>query len=139
MRGGVGVLLVTHSDVGGALLHSATQIVGQRTLHVAVLPVPPSADPTSLENRAVELVGTMDQGAGVLVLTDIFGATPSNIAQRLTLHPRRRGRLVSGLNLPMLVRVMNYPDLDLDALATKAYSGGHDGILAVPPITERDQ
>ena len=67
-------------------------------------------------------------GDGVLVLTDLYGSTPSNIACKL----RRHGhvRVVSGVNLPMLIRVLNYPDLDLDSLKEKALSGGRDGVLS---------
>jgi len=70
----------------------------------------------------------LNSGQGVLILTDMYGATPSNIVSEL-LDPSRV--LVSGINLPMLVRVMNYPDLDLNDLAEKAISGGQDGILAL--------
>ena len=73
----------------------------------------------------------LDSGDGVLVLTDMYGATPSNIACRLRkLHDVR---VVAGLNLPMLIRVLNYPGLDLDELMHKALSGGRDGVLIFKP------
>lgn len=69
-----------------------------------------------------------DQGEGVLILTDIYGASPSNLAARLTQlgTPSRR---VAGLNLPMLLRVCNYPDKNLDELAQTAVSGGKTGVI----------
>ncbi|HEX5638048.1 MAG TPA: PTS fructose transporter subunit IIA, partial [Gammaproteobacteria bacterium] len=74
----------------------------------------------------------LDQGDGVLLLTDIFGGTPCNISQalhKLALDHGNKIRLVAGVNLPMLVRVLNYVDLDLNELARKAASGGRDGIV----------
>jgi PTS system ascorbate-specific IIA component len=73
-----------------------------------------------------ELIG-LDQGNGILILTDMFGSTPSNIA--CAVSDREDIRIVSGLNLPMLIRVLNYPTLSLDELENKAVSGGQEGIV----------
>jgi PTS system ascorbate-specific IIA component len=86
-------------------------------------------DPTELLQEAHTQIATLDTGGGVLVLTDLYGATPCNIAARLLANPKIR--VVSGMNLPMLIRVLNYPDLSLDALADKAVSGGRDGVMRV--------
>ena len=64
-------------------------------------------------------------------MTDLYGATPHNIAQRVACGERRT-TVLSGLNLPMLVRVFNYPDDDLDTLASKAAEGGTRGIMSCP-------
>jgi PTS system ascorbate-specific IIA component len=72
-------------------------------------------------------VEQLDQGDGVLVLTDIYGSTPSNIASHLSSRPGVQ--VVAGLNLPMLLRVLNYARLDLATLAEKAVSGGREGVV----------
>ena len=75
------------------------------------------------------VVTELDQGAGVLILTDMYGTTPTNIARQITHAPPVR--IVTGVNLPMLLHVLNYPGLDLDAMATTALEGGRQGVLAV--------
>ena len=127
----VGVLLITHPGVGSAMLHIATRIVGKSTLPVKCLEVPPDAALRPVCERAKRMLKVLDRGAGVLVLTDIYGATPHNIAQELACS-RADANLVSGLNLPMLVRVFNYPDDKLDALSSKASEGGARGITGCP-------
>ena len=69
----------------------------------------------------------LDHGQGVLILTDIYGSTPSNIA--CALSTKENVRIISGINLPMLIRVLNYPNLELDELVLKAISGGQEGIM----------
>ncbi len=72
----------------------------------------------------------MNKSQGFLILTDLFGSTPSNIASRLQqFQESDKIRIVAGLNLPMLIRVMNYPHLALDELTQKAVSGGKDGVI----------
>ena len=123
----VGVLLLTHEAMGAALVGAARHVLGRLPLPVDVIEVAASADPDhTLRNAAAHARG-LDEGAGVLVLTDLYGATPCNVAQRLpslgiTTH------CVSGLNLPMLLRVLNYPEQSLDELAQTAASGGRGGI-----------
>jgi PTS system ascorbate-specific IIA component len=88
-----------------------------------------------LLQRAKKALAALDTGDGVLVLTDLFGSTPSNIAARLL--DSSRTRVVTGINLPMLIRVLNYPQLDLASLAAKAVSGGLDGVFEMPaPIKD---
>ncbi|RMD68563.1 MAG: PTS sugar transporter subunit IIA [Gammaproteobacteria bacterium] len=122
----VGVLLITHAPIGEALLHSATQMLGKCPVEALVLSVFPDSDPDSLLEQARESIKRLNQGEGVLVMTDMYGSTPSNIANHLA---EEGVRIVTGVNLPMLVRVLNYAHLDVDALAQKALSGGKEGIL----------
>ena len=82
----------------------------------------------ALAEHARKAAALLDHGAGVLVLTDMYGATPSNIALRLA---GAKVRIVTGLNLPMLMRVLNYSQLGLDQLAEKAVSGGREGVFLV--------
>lgn len=129
----VGILLITHSGIGGALLNVAHGTFGQLPLEMTQMSVSRTPEPELLIEQAAHLVRKLDSGDGVLVLTDMFGSTPSNIAQGL----QNRGfdiKVIAGLNLPMLFRVLNYPNLSLPQIARKAVSGGQDGIFE--PQTE---
>jgi len=124
----VGVLLVTHDHIGDAMIHATSVILGVCPLEIETLHIPfDDADPDQLYNEADKLVRSIDKGKGVLVLTDMFGATPSNIAHRLV--GDKQVKVVTGLNLPMLMRVMNYPSLDINELVDKAITGGREGII----------
>lgn len=127
----VGILLVTHPGVGSAMLHIATRIVGKSTLPIKCLEVPPDAPLEPMLESARSMLKVLDRGAGVLVLTDIYGATPHNVAQQVACDLPGT-TVLSGLNLPMLVRVFNYPKDDLDTLTSKAAEGGSRGIMSCP-------
>ena len=127
----VGVLLITHPGVGSSMLHIATRIIGSPTLPVKCLEVPPDAPTEAVCERARSMLKVLNRGTGVLVLTDIFGATPHNIAKQVACSGKRT-TVLSGLNLPMLVRVFYYPNDSLDTLASKAAEGGTRGIMACP-------
>lgn len=123
----VGLLVITHSGIGKALLSTAESMLGFCPLQVTLVEVSGTCEPDEIYAQAVEACGRLDQGQGVLVLTDMFGSTPSNIASRLV--DRVAIQAVAGISLPMLVRVLNYPTLNLYELVNKAITGGHDGIL----------
>jgi mannose PTS system EIIA component len=130
----IGLLLVTHDQIGNALLDSATHMMGVCPLATEVLPVFSDSDPEVLVEEARRRIEALNQGEGVLVLTDMFGSTPSNIAKRLI--EGDHVKVVAGINLPMLVRVLNYHRLSLSDLAEKALSGGRDGIVSCQPAAE---
>lgn len=123
----VGVLIVSHERIATAILETAVNILGECPLPVEVLPAARDCDTDALRNRIKEKVDELDDGDGVLVLLDIFGSTPSNVA--CSVVDPDRVRIVSGLNLPMLVRIFNYSTLALPELAEKAVSGGKDGVF----------
>jgi PTS system mannose-specific IIA component len=127
----VGVLLITHPGIGTGMLHIASRIIGRHTLPVKCLEVPPDAPLKPVCEQARSMLKVLDRGAGVLVLTDMYGATPHNVAQEVACEGPHRA-VLSGLNLPMLVRVFNYPGDDLDTLASKAAEGGSRGIHICP-------
>ncbi|MBI2791649.1 MAG: PTS fructose transporter subunit IIA [Gammaproteobacteria bacterium] len=131
----VGILLITHSGIGGAFLNVAYGTFGKLPLEISQLSVCRDPDPDLLIAKAGYLVRKLDAGDGVLVLTDMFGSTPSNVSQGLQ-HQGFAIRVVTGLNLPMLFRILNYPHLPLNLLAKKAVSGGKEGIFE--PLTGRD-
>lgn len=122
----VGVLLVTHMQIGEALLAATETTYQELPLATQVVDIDYDMDAKLSLNRLKKQIDLLDKGDGVLVLTDMYGATPSNLAQ--SLH-NDRVALVTGLNLPMLIRVMNYPTASLSELAEKAHSGGCDGVI----------
>jgi PTS system ascorbate-specific IIA component len=129
-----GLLIIAHDQLGNALLDTASSTLGCCPLNTEVLTVRRDADPERLREDALRLAKQLDKGGGVLVLTDMYGSTPSNIACSLLDNPRIK--VVAGVNLPMLIRVFNYAGLELDTLTEKALSGGHDGVLLCETQTE---
>ena len=130
----IGLLLITHSDIGQQLLSVASETLGVCPLETHVLPVSFDDSPETLKKEAHDMLKSLDSGSGVLVLTDIYGSTPSNIADSLA--DLDEVRVVSGVNLPMLIRTLNYASLSLDEIAEKAISGGHDGIIDYQVVTK---
>ena len=127
----IGVLLVTHGEIGTALLASANQILGGAPAQVMTLSVWRQDDPDDLVLRARELLEQIDAGDGVLVLTDIFGATPGNVVSRLLDDGHVEG--VSGVSLPMLLRVLTGRNGSgankLRGAVERALSGGAEGVI----------
>lgn len=129
----VAVLLITHEGVGAALRHVAQRLFGRLPLPVELLEVPFEQDLDALASVARQRLKQLDQGAGVLILCDLYGATPERLAGQLCAGPDGRVRKICGLNLPMLLRVLNYADRPLDELAEIAAGGAHGGIVVDQP------
>ncbi len=128
----IGVLIVTHGEIGTALLESARQILDVEVRQVATLSVWRQDDPDDLILRARELVEGIDAGDGVLVLTDIIGGTPCNASLLCSRASKCPMEVVSGANLPMLLSALSYRDrLSLEELATKACEDGKKSMLRV--------
>lgn len=125
----VGILIISHDGIGPALLGTATLMLDGCPLQTRLLTASRDVDPDQLTADASEQIKSLNTGAGVLVLTDLYGSTPSNIAQRLA--SKEQVQVVSGLNLSMLIRIYNYPHLSLLDLSDKAVSGGKDGIARI--------
>ena len=123
----IGILIVAHGALGESLIHCASHVMGSRPLNLQQLGVTIHDDPVAILPQARELIRQLDQGDGVLILTDIYGATPTNITCRLLEPGRVEG--IAGVNLPMLVRALTYRDETLATVVEKALSGGHDGII----------
>jgi PTS system mannose-specific IIA component len=127
----VGLLLITHRPLGADLLRVATDIFGTCPTRTGSLEVENDAPRERVMAQAQRLAEGLDTGDGLLVLTDIYGASPANLAGALCAHHPRR-RVLAGVNLPMLLRALNYAELDLDTLADKALAGGRDGVRHCP-------
>ena len=128
----VSILIISHGNIGSSFIDAAKQMIGQNTLKIKALDANITLDANiestldELYAKASLLVKEVDQGDGVLVLTDLFGSTPSNIAHRL--YEKNNISVVTGINLPMLIRILSSSRLSLEAITKKAYSGGVDGI-----------
>ena len=124
----VGLLIITHSDIGKQLLLTATSVFGRNPFQVEILSVDNYDQPNDVKELAEKYVNFLDNGNGVLILTDIVGTTPSNIASSIDY---KNIKIVAGLNLSMILNVFNYPNDSLDDLSVKAIEGGTDGISNV--------
>lgn len=127
----IGVLLVMHGKLGHHLLETLTDVLGELPLATDVLEVRRVEAPEVLVKQGGKLIERLDGGNGVLILTDAYGSTPGNIATRLAASGRCA--VVAGVNLPMLIRIFNYPRLALPEMVNNAIEGGRRGILACPP------
>jgi PTS system ascorbate-specific IIA component len=126
----VGLLIIGHDGVGPALLGTATLVLGgECPLEAKVISATRESEPEEMLEHMKLLIEELDEGDGVLVLTDLLGSTPTNIAQRLL--PASGIRIVAGVNLGMLLNVLNYPSLGLADLVGKAVEGGRGGVLEV--------
>ncbi|OGA15371.1 MAG: PTS fructose transporter subunit IIA [Betaproteobacteria bacterium RIFCSPLOWO2_12_FULL_63_13] len=114
----IGILIVSHGGFGEALIHGASHVLGKRPPNMYQLGVTLHDDPDTILAKAQALVRQLDDGDGVIVFTDILGATPSNIASRLLRPGRVEG--VSGVSLPMLIRALTYRNEPLAEVVSRA-------------------
>lgn len=123
----IGIFLITHGSLGESLIQCACHVLNKRPAQTVQLGVSAQDDPSELLPLARQMLGWADNGNGVLVLTDVFGATPSNVAAKLL--DAGRVEAIAGVNLPMLLRVLTYRERDMHTLIQRAVSGGCDGVL----------
>lgn len=123
----IGVLIIAHGSLGASLIDCAAHVMGSRPAQLDYLEISKTDDPGEMLTKAKALVKRLDSGQGVLVLSDIYGATPCNIVTRLLAPDITEG--VAGVNLPMLVRVLNYRQEGLHTCIEKALSGGREGVV----------
>ena len=125
----IGILIISHGDLGNSLIHCANHVMGKRPEYLMHLGVTIQDDPDVIILNALELLKQLDCGDGVLILSDICGATPCNIATELV-NPGRV-ECLSGVNLSMLIRALTYRDESLESLVEKALSGGKEGVMRI--------
>ena len=123
----IGILLITHGTFGESLIQNVCHVLDKRPLLIGQFGVAAQDDPLDILPMAKTLLKEVDDGSGVLILTDILGATPSNLALKLLVPGRVEG--VAGVSLPMLLRALTYRRGAMSTLIKKAVSGGLDGVI----------
>ena len=123
----IGIFLITHGTFGESLIQNVCHVLNKRPPLISQLGVAAQDDPLDILPMARLLLKEVDGGNGVLILTDILGATPANLALKLLEPGRVEG--VAGVSLPMLLRALTYRKNDMETLLQKAISGGRDGVI----------
>jgi len=136
-----GIVVIAHQPLASALERAARHVFSRdprcANYRLQSLDVEPDADLAAVEQQLRAAVAQIDDGRGVLVLTDCLGATPANVAARVA--EAGRVEVLAGANLPMVLRALCYSDSTLDALAEKAAAGGNRGIVSVGPTPPPDR
>ena len=127
----IGILIVAHDGLGDSLVDAVTHVLGARPPQFAVFPVAATDDPLALLPNARAAVTALDTGEGVAILSDIYGATPCNLAAKLAIAGQVE--VIAGVSLPMLVRAFTYRTKGMETFVKKAVSGGCEGVLHLPP------
>jgi len=129
---GVSLLLITHDDIGSSLLNTATNMMGVSPIACKNLIITSQMDIEQGYAQAKQLCSELNDNDDILIVTDMYGSTPSNIATKLLENTSKQQKLIiTGVNLPMLVKIMNYAYLSLPELAQKACTGANDSIFIV--------
>jgi mannose PTS system EIIA component len=123
----IGILIIAHGSLGESLIACASHVLGKAPPQLAHFAVGTNDDPSDLLPKAQQLLEKLNTGDGVIVLSDMYGATPCNLVTKLLSPSHVEG--VAGVNLPMLVRVLNYRDKPIKTCVEKALSGGRDGVV----------
>ncbi len=131
-----GILIVAHAPLASALRTAALHVYPEAATGVLALDVAPNESP-DITRLAVQALLAQLGTPQALVLTDVFGATPSNVAQKAV--DGVSTKLVAGANLPMLLRTVNYRHEVLDVLVTRALSGGIQSIMQVAVTAPQNQ
>ena len=131
----IGVLIVTHGELGEHFVTAARGMLGTLSRPTETLTIANSDDPDERKAAGRDAIKRLDNGDGVLILTDVVGATPSNVARAIA--DTSRTRLIAGVNLAMLIRVYNYPELTMDELASSAMEAGRKAVVDWSPATHQ--
>ena len=125
----ISILLITHGELGKSLIECATHVLGDKPLFLESLSIENDCSHESMFKQISERINLLDQGDGVLILTDIFGATPCNIITKI-IKPGKVSA-IAGVNLSMLIRTISYRNEPFDSLISKAIQGAQDGIIHI--------
>jgi len=113
----VGVVVVTHCHLGKELISAAELVVGEVLKQFQSVSIDPKEGSEEIREKIIAAIRKVDEGQGVLILTDMYGGTPSNIS--LSFLEERKIEVITGVNLPMLLKLATYHnEMDLEALAT---------------------
>ena len=135
-----GILIIAHAPLAHALRQCALHVFpdcGPQLSAIDVQPNLPPEESLSMARIAMDQLSRQAGVQGILVLADIFGATPSNVAQKLV--DGAKSRLITGVNLPMLLRAVSYRNETLDALVSRAVIGGTQGVMQVAITAPQNQ
>ena len=134
------ILLIAHAPLAHALRQCALHVFpdcGHQVSAIDVQPNLPAEETLAMARIAMDQLSRLPGVQGILVLTDIFGATPSNVAQKLV--DGVKSRLITGVNLPVLLRAVSYRNEPLDALVSRAVIGGTQGVMQVAIAAPQNQ
>jgi PTS system ascorbate-specific IIA component len=125
----IGILLITHGELGKSLIDCATHVLGDKPKFLDSLTIENDCAHENMYKEISEKINRLNQGDGVLILTDIFGATPCNIITKI-IEPGKVNA-IAGVNLSMLIRSISYRHESFDALIAKAIEGAKNGIIHI--------
>ncbi len=125
----VGILLLTHAPLGQAFIDAATHVFRSRPERLEAIDVSADQDPAQVRSMALAAIDRVDDGSGVLVITDVMGGTPCNCT--LQLCQPGRVEVIAGVSLPMLLRAITYRTDTLDVMVEMALAGGQSGAVRV--------
>ena len=131
------IIIITQKHVGTALVKAAKNIFGKLPIAITTVSVNYRVNPELLLNKLQRTIDKLDNEYEVLILTDLYGSTPSNIANKLGRLCKQHVKIIAGLNLPMLIKVLDNADLPLKYLAECAISGGKCGVFDCQMITQQ--
>jgi PTS system ascorbate-specific IIA component len=127
----IALLIVAHGAFGESLIENVTHVLGRRPERLSHIRVEAQDSPEQVSNKVEQAIAALDDGSGVLVLSDICGATPCNVAQRLL---GRNVAMVAGASLPMLLRAVSYRNEPLERVVDKAIAGGREGVMRIEQV-----
>ncbi|MBS0309064.1 MAG: PTS fructose transporter subunit IIA [Proteobacteria bacterium] len=125
----IGILLLTHAPLGQAFITAAAHVFGTRPERLEAIDVIADQDPNVVKQLAAEAIARINDGSGVLVITDVMGGTPCNCT--LALREPGKTEVITGISLPMLLRALSYRTDTLDAVTEMALAGGQNGMTRV--------
>jgi PTS system mannose-specific IIA component len=125
----VGILLLTHAPLGNAFIDAASHVFRGRPERLQAIDVSADQDTAEVRRLAQAAIAQLDDGSGVLVITDVMGGTPSNCT--LQLCQPGHVEVIAGISLPMLLRAITYRNDTLDVVVEMAIAGGQSGAVRV--------
>ncbi|MGE5649404.1 PTS sugar transporter subunit IIA [Noviherbaspirillum sp. UKPF54] len=125
----IGILLLTHAPLGNAFIDAATHVFRARPERMEAIDVTADQDTAEVNRLAREAIARIDDGSGVLVITDVMGGTPCNCTLRL--GDPGHVDIIAGISLPMLLRALTYRNDTLDVVVEMALAGGQSGAVRV--------
>lgn len=123
----IGILIVTHGEIGKSFIDCVSHILGKSINLLECIPVDPKSNLEQCQELIDIEIKNLDTGSGVLILTDIYGATPSNILKKYTTQDNVE--IITGINLPMLIQAITNRDGSLSQATKKCMQSSIDGVI----------